>query len=70
LEALFVRWTKLGFAVDVSQIHWRKRPGMRAIANLPVVPDGHGAAGSMMVRSQPAACWDLHLADNFLCTRR
>jgi cytochrome P450 len=56
LEALFVRWPKLGFAVDVSQIHWRKRPGMRAIANLPVVPDGHGAAGSMMVRSQPAAC--------------
>ena len=56
LEALFVRWPKLGFAVDVSQIHWRKRPGMRAIANLPVVPDGHGAAGSMMVRSQPTAC--------------
>ncbi|UPJ39896.1 cytochrome P450 [Bradyrhizobium sp. 40] len=56
LEALFVRWPKLGFAVDVSQIHWRKRPGMRAIANLPVVPDGHAAAGSMMVHSQPVAC--------------
>ncbi|MCK1551905.1 MULTISPECIES: cytochrome P450 [unclassified Bradyrhizobium] len=61
LEALFVRWPRLGFAVDVSQIHWRKRPGMRAIANLPVVPDGHAAqatasAGSMLVRSQPVAC--------------
>ncbi|EHR02625.1 cytochrome P450 [Bradyrhizobium sp. WSM471] len=56
LEALFVRWPRLGFAVDVSEIHWRKRPGLRAIANLPVVPDGHGAAGSMMVHSQPAAC--------------
>jgi cytochrome P450 len=75
LEALFVRWPKLCLAMDVSQIHWRKRPGMRAIANLPVVPDGHGAqatasAGSMMVRSQPVAGCDLHPAENFLCTRR
>ncbi|KJC52260.1 cytochrome P450 [Bradyrhizobium sp. LTSP857] len=38
LEALFVRWPKLGLAVDASQIHWRKRPGIRAIAKLPVVP--------------------------------
>ena len=37
LEALLVRWPKLGLAVDASQIHWRKRPGIRAIANLPVV---------------------------------
>ena len=37
LEALFVRWPKLGLAVDASQIHWRKRPGLRAIAKLPVV---------------------------------
>jgi cytochrome P450 PksS len=37
LEALFVRWPKLGLAVDASQIHWRKRPGLRAIAELPVV---------------------------------
>ncbi|TYL98138.1 cytochrome P450 [Bradyrhizobium rifense] len=37
LEALFVRWPKLGLAVDASRIHWRKRPGLRAIAKLPVV---------------------------------
>ena len=37
LEALLVRWPKLGLAVDASQIHWRKRPGLRAIAKLPVV---------------------------------
>ncbi|MEH2484307.1 cytochrome P450 [Bradyrhizobium sp. AZCC 2230] len=37
LEALFTRWPKLGLAVDSAQIHWRKRPGLRAIAKLPVV---------------------------------
>jgi cytochrome P450 PksS len=37
LEALFVRWPKLGLAVDPEDIHWRKRPGLRAIAKLPVV---------------------------------
>lgn len=37
LEALFARWPKLGLAVDPARIHWRKRPGMRAIAELPVV---------------------------------
>jgi len=61
LEALFLRWPKLGFAVDVSEIHWRKRPGMRAIAKLPVVPDDQGtqataSGGSMIVRSRTAAC--------------
>jgi cytochrome P450 len=41
LEALFTRWPKLGLAVDPAQIHWRKRPGMRAIARLPVVAVGN-----------------------------
>ncbi|MBR0954804.1 cytochrome P450 [Bradyrhizobium canariense] len=37
LQALFARWPKLELAVDPAQIHWRKRPGMRAIAILSVV---------------------------------
>jgi len=37
LQALFTRWPRLGLAVDPSQIHWRKRPGLRAIAKLPVI---------------------------------
>lgn len=36
LEALFVRWPNLGLAVDPAEVHWRKRPGLRAIAKLPV----------------------------------
>jgi cytochrome P450 PksS len=36
LEALFSRWPKLQLAVDPSEIHWRKRPGIRAIEKLPV----------------------------------
>jgi cytochrome P450 PksS len=37
LEALFSRWPKLQLAVDPSDVHWRKRPGIRAIEKLPVV---------------------------------
>ena len=37
LEALFKRWPKLALAVDDSHIRWRERPGLRAIAKLPVV---------------------------------
>jgi len=37
LQALFTRWPRLRLAVDPSQIHWRKRPGLRAIARLPVI---------------------------------
>ncbi|RXT42208.1 cytochrome P450 [Bradyrhizobium betae] len=48
LQALFARWPRLGLAVDPSQVHWRKRPGLRAIAKLPVVAD----AGE---RRQPSA---------------
>lgn len=56
LEALFVRWPKLGLAVDASRIHWRKRLGIRAIANLPVVPAGRhpvDLSDPAISRSQP-----------------
>ena len=46
LEALFVRWPKLGLAVDPSQIHWRKRPGLRAIEKLPVMPESAGTSAA------------------------
>jgi cytochrome P450 len=36
LKALFRRWPKLELAVAESQIKWRKRPGLRAIEQLPV----------------------------------
>ncbi|WP_375160925.1 cytochrome P450 [Bradyrhizobium sp. RDT46] len=42
LEVLFVRWPKLGLAVDPAEVHWRKRPGLRAIAKLPVAAEGRG----------------------------
>ena len=37
LQALFTRWPKLALAVEPSQVHWRRRPGIRMIAELPVV---------------------------------
>jgi cytochrome P450 len=37
LEALFRRWPQLTLAVPEAQIRWRERPGLRAIASLPVV---------------------------------
>jgi cytochrome P450 PksS len=40
LQALFVRWPKLRLAVEPSQIHWRRRPGLRAIEKLPAVAGG------------------------------
>ncbi|MBR0690254.1 cytochrome P450 [Bradyrhizobium manausense] len=39
LRALFTRWPRLALAVESSQIHWRKRPGIRMIAKLPVIAD-------------------------------
>jgi cytochrome P450 len=36
LQALFTRWPKLQLAVKPSQIHWRRRPGLRSIEKLPV----------------------------------
>jgi len=40
LQALFTRWPNLQLAVKPSEIHWRRRPGLRAIERLPVVPGG------------------------------
>jgi cytochrome P450 len=40
LQALFRRWPNLELAVADSQIRWRERPGLRAIASLPVVLRG------------------------------
>jgi cytochrome P450 len=37
LEALFTRWPKLRLAVAPSEIHWRRRPGLRMIEKLPVM---------------------------------
>ena len=36
LEALFKRWPHLELAVPPYSIRWRQRPGLRAIARLPV----------------------------------
>jgi cytochrome P450 PksS len=46
LQALFTRWPKLQLAVEPSQIRWRRRPGLRSIAKLPVA-----AGASVDVRS-------------------
>src|SRR4030088_1150253 len=37
LKSLFQRWPTMTLAVDESEITWRKRPGIKAIAPLPVV---------------------------------
>jgi cytochrome P450 PksS len=37
LEALLRRWPRLALAVSQTEIRWRERPGLRAIAILPVV---------------------------------
>jgi cytochrome P450 len=37
LQALFTRWPGLQLAVAPSQVRWRRRPGIRMIAELPVV---------------------------------
>jgi cytochrome P450 PksS len=39
LQALLTRWPSLRLAVEPSEIRWRKRPGLRSIEKLPVVPD-------------------------------
>ena len=47
LQALFRRWPRLALAVPTEAIRWRARPGLRAIARLPVTSDppaGTGAA--------------------------
>jgi cytochrome P450 len=37
LKALLTRWPDLALAVEPSHIRWRRRPGLRAIEELPVV---------------------------------
>jgi cytochrome P450 len=37
LQALFTRWPRLKLAVEPSEIRWRRRPGIRMIAELPVM---------------------------------
>jgi cytochrome P450 len=37
LQALLTRWPKLKLAVEPSQVRWRRRPGLRSIARLPVI---------------------------------
>ncbi|MGE4172602.1 MAG: cytochrome P450 [Methylocystis sp.] len=41
LQALFKRWPKLELGVADSEIRWRERPGLSAIASLPVVVRPH-----------------------------
>ncbi|TPQ33753.1 cytochrome P450 [Bradyrhizobium guangdongense] len=60
LQALFSRWPGLALAVDPRDIHWRKRPGIRAIAKLPVatgarqpVDVSRNLPGATRSRSQP-----------------
>lgn len=59
LRALFDRWPQLSLAVDPSAIRWRKRPGLRAIVELPVAsrdwPRWHAAAtpATRRLRSRP-----------------
>jgi cytochrome P450 PksS len=36
LQALFTRWPQLALGVPDSQVRWRERPGLRALASLPV----------------------------------
>ena len=36
LRALFTRWPKLQLAVKPTEVHWRRRPGLRSIERLPV----------------------------------
>jgi cytochrome P450 PksS len=53
LEALFVRWPRLGLAVNPAEVRWRRRPGIRMIAQLPVSADareGRQPAGSNAAR--------------------
>ena len=38
LEALFKRWPHLVLATPAAEVHWRRRPGMRAIETLMVAP--------------------------------
>jgi cytochrome P450 PksS len=38
LKALFTRWPSLKLAIAPPEIRWRKRPGLRSLQQLPVLP--------------------------------
>jgi len=38
LQALFARWPKLRLAIDPAHVRWQRRPGLRALEELPVAP--------------------------------
>lgn len=46
IEALLTRWPKIALAIPQSRIRWRARPGIRALASLPVA-DGAAAHDSV-----------------------
>jgi cytochrome P450 len=46
LKSLLQRWPGLTLAVDESEITWRKRPGLKAIDQLPVVAGQEAASDS------------------------
>jgi cytochrome P450 PksS len=50
LKSLFRRWPELTLAVDESEITWRRRPGIRAIARLPVT-SGPGKSGRQLSKA-------------------
>ncbi|MBV8508770.1 MAG: cytochrome P450 [Xanthobacteraceae bacterium] len=46
LQALYTRWPRLALAVAPEAIHWLRRPGMRSIINLPVMPSESAAVSA------------------------
>ncbi|PJG55349.1 cytochrome P450 [Bradyrhizobium forestalis] len=52
LEALFSRWPKLGLAVDSTEVRWRRRPGLRAIAKLPVAAEVRGTQAAAFTEAR------------------
>ena len=54
LQALFTRWPRLQLAVEPSQVRWRRRPGIRMIAKLPVVADRRQGQTSRRATTEPA----------------
>jgi cytochrome P450 PksS len=46
LEVLYTRWPNLALAVSPDAVHWRRRPGMRSIVSLPVMPSGGTATST------------------------
>jgi cytochrome P450 PksS len=51
LQALFTRWPKLELAVPEAEVRWLERPGLNAIASLPVAPGQHQQCGQPSTRA-------------------